>query len=215
MFVSFKVRFQSTLRNNDPRPPSSVLTNLHRNYAMPKYERLVFSCRFITCALHKFHRLLWASTNLSPWTLWKDELPVYSTLRPSDELDTLSLRSVSVVCNCKNVWRPNTCHFDQRWNKKDSSSEYILSRLIIRILWILFYPFRNQKENITHHQVISLLLWKQRESVYLKCHFVFFFFLITWNYKLEIKFWFLFLYWSWDRKHKTKWFFDFQNRSSF
>ena len=57
------------------------------------------------------------------------------------------------------------------------------------------------------------------ESVYLKCHFVFFicflllffFFLINWNAKLEIKFWFLFLYWSWDIKHKTKWFFDFQN----
>ena len=59
------------------------------------------------------------------------------------------------------------------------------------------------------------------ESVYLKCRFVFFicflllsfffFFLINWNAKLEIKFWFLFLYWSWDIKHKTKWFFDFQN----
>ena len=41
--------------------------------------------------------------------------------------------------------------------------------------------------------------------------FFFFFFLINWNAKLEIKFWFLFLYWSWDIKHKTKWFFDFQN----
>ena len=46
------------------------------------------------------------------------------------------------------------------------------------------------------------------QSVYPKCHFVF---LINWNTKLEIKFWFLFLYWNWDIKHKTNWFFDFQN----
>ena len=45
-------------------------------------------------------------------------------------------------------------------------------------------------------------------SVYLKCHSVF---LINWNAKLDIKFWFSFLCWSWDIKHKSKWFFDFQN----
>ena len=45
-------------------------------------------------------------------------------------------------------------------------------------------------------------------SVYPKCHFVF---LINWNTKLDIKSWFLFLYWDWDIKHKTNWFFHFQN----
>ena len=54
----------------------------------------------------------------------------------------------------------------------------------------------------------SWLQWTFK-SVYPKCHFIFF--LINWNTKLEIKFWFLFLYWNWDIKHKTNWFFDFQN----
>ena len=45
-------------------------------------------------------------------------------------------------------------------------------------------------------------------SLYLKCHSVF---LINWSTKLDIKFWFSFLCWSWDIKHKSKWFFDFQN----
>ena len=43
----------------------------------------------------------------------------------------------------------------------------------------------------------------------------FHFFLINWNRKLEIKFWFSFLYWSWHRKHKTIWFFDFENNWTF
>ena len=38
-----------------------------------------------------------------------------------------------------------------------------------------------------------------------------FVFLINWNTKLKIKFWLLFFFWSWDIKHKTKWFFNFQN----
>ena len=73
-----------------------------------------------------------------------------------------------------------------------------------------------------HLKLLSIFLYVSKvniwieyfQSVYLKCHFVFFFFvffLISWNTKLEIQFWFSFLYWSCDIKHKSKWFFHFQN----
>ena len=48
----------------------------------------------------------------------------------------------------------------------------------------------------------------EAKSVYQKCVFVF---LINWNLKLQIKFWFSFQYWSWGRKHRNKWFSDFQS----
>ena len=160
-------------------------------HSVPKYKRLVVYCRFVSRAHQSFQGLLWASTNASPWTHWEREL-VYSTLRPSAELGTLSLRSSPIVCNSKNVWHPNTCYFDHSRRKKESSSKNILSRLraskqtlrllifpdkiasmrqmfkntkwrdLIPILWILFYSSEINKKKATHHQVIGLLLWKQR-----------------------------------------------------
>ena len=84
-----------------------------------------------------------------------------------------------------------------------------------------YYRFHLKMESNekTAAAIVALLLVKKnkkkrkrsvwvKQFMYSKCHFVF---LINWNTKLEIKFWFSFLYWNWDIKHKTNWFFVFQN----
>ena len=79
-------------------------------HSVPNYKQQVVNCRFISWAHQSFQWLLWAFAKASTWTHWESEL-LYSTLRPSTELDTPGLRSSPGFCNSKNVRCPNTCFF--------------------------------------------------------------------------------------------------------